>query len=140
MYFIGRKKRSPQTAPAAPPPVGAPPPGAPPLRQCTATNKSGIRRDCIFPFRYESRTYYECTEVDSSTGAWCATQVSTGDGITAVSTSYTDCDPGCPGYRSRPTSRPTQPPPGTYRSRTLKSHSVLGAAPSFLRLLYYIKN
>ena len=96
--MIGRNKRSPQTAPSAPPPVGAPPPGAPPVNQCTATNENGIRRDCIFPFRYNSRTYYECTEVGSVTGAWCATQVK-GDGITAVGTSYVDCDPGCPGYR-----------------------------------------
>ena len=96
--FIGRNKRSPQTAPGAPPPVGAPPPGAPPVNQCTATNKNGIRRDCIFPFKYKSRTYYECTEVGSDTGAWCATQVGR-DGITADGTSYVDCDPGCPGYR-----------------------------------------
>ena len=98
LYIIGRNKRSPQTAPGAPPLVGAPPPGAPPINQCTATNENGIRRDCIFPFKYNSRTYYECTEVGSKTGAWCATQVG-GDGITAVSTSYVDCDPGCPGYR-----------------------------------------
>ena len=99
LYFIGRKKRSPQTADGAPPPVGAPPPpSAPPINQCTAT-KNGITKYCKFPFTYTSkggnkRTYYECTNTDSTTGVWCATQVKR-DGITADGNSYVDCDPGC---------------------------------------------
>ena len=98
MYFIGRNKRSPQTAPGAPPP-GAPPPGAPPGApgQCTATS-NGRTSNCIFPFRYKSRTYYQCTTTDQ-VEAWCATRVQ-GDGITVASSgdSIKECNPGCPGY------------------------------------------
>ena len=101
LYFIGRNKRSPQNAPqnapGAPPPVGAPPPGAPPANQCTATT-NGRTSNCIFPFRYKSSTYYQCTTTDQDE-AWCATRVK-GDGITVANSadSIKECNPGCPGY------------------------------------------
>ena len=95
LFFLGRNKRSPQTALE-----GAPPPSAPQPNRCTATNKNGVRKYCIFPFRYRDRDFYECTKFDSTDAggkAWCSTEVSSSDGITALSGSYLDCDPGCSG-------------------------------------------
>ncbi len=47
---------------------------------------------CSFPFKYSGTTYHSCTNVSSSKGPWCATDVSTTGEY--WSEHYTFCPPG----------------------------------------------
>ena len=69
--------------------------------ECTATfvNKKGREKQkkCVFPFKYEGKTYNKCTRDNSENRkSWCAFKVNRA-GV-AVNGKWADCDKGCPGY------------------------------------------
>ena len=68
--------------------------------ECTATfkNKKGIEKtkQCIFPFKFNGKTYNKCTKDESENGQpWCAFKVNRRGEV--VKGKWADCDPGCPG-------------------------------------------
>ena len=61
-------------------------------------NKKGRekQKNCIFPFKYEGKTYNKCTKDNSENGkSWCAFKVNRA-GV-AVNGKWADCNEGCPG-------------------------------------------
>ena len=54
------------------------------------------QKNCVFPFKYEGKTYNKCTKDNSENGkSWCAFKVNRA-GV-AVNGKWADCDEGCPG-------------------------------------------
>jgi len=70
------------------------------LCKCSATYKDrkGFRRErqCVFPFKFNGKTYNKCTTDESKDGQpWCAFRVDKNG--EAIKGKWANCDPGCPG-------------------------------------------
>ena len=65
---------------------------------CTTSSAYGNSiptKQCIFPFKYDGKTYHECASVESSHGPWCSYEVDNFGN--AVIGKWGVCDAGCPG-------------------------------------------
>jgi len=73
--------------------TGSDPSPTDPSQDC----KTNYGVDCVFPFKYGGRTYYECTKDYSST-YWCATKVGRNNQV--IPGQWGACKVGCPGLGS----------------------------------------